>query len=145
MAEDQGPFTIDADALLGTRAVEAGGAALAARNQHHLAEMDPEEREEAARTWHELAVAVLTAVRSAVAPGGADAPEGVGRAVIVLEDQADDEVAVHVTFTPQIEQLEDGSVAGTPAQLTAMSLLEMLASDLAGDAQGGDGQAGQPG
>jgi hypothetical protein len=125
--EGEGPVTIDVDALLGTRAVEAGVAALAARNRHHLEQMAPQEQAEAAQTWRELTVEVLAAARQAVLPGGGGAPEGAGRAVIVLEDQGGDEVAVHVTFSPQLEELQDGSIAGTPAQLAAMSLLESIA------------------
>jgi len=58
--------------------------------------------------------------------------EGAGRAVIVLEDSGGDEVSVHVTFAPQLEELQDGSIAGTPAQLAAMSLLEAITAEDAG-------------
>jgi hypothetical protein len=127
---DEGPITIDADALLGTRAVEAGVQALAARNQHHLATMAPEEQAEAANHWRELAVEVLSATREALSPGaGATPAEGTGRAVIVLEDSGGDEVNVHVTFAPQLEELSDGSIAGTPAQLAAMSILESISGE----------------
>lgn len=122
------PVTIDADALLGTRAVEAGVSALAGRNQHHLAGMAPEEQVEAANHWRELAVEVLSAARHALT-GANSAPEGAGRAVIVLEDSGGEEVNVHVTFAPQLEEMTDGSIAGTPAQLAAMSLLESIAGD----------------
>lgn len=127
MAND-GPVTIDADALLGTRAVEAAVSALAGRNRHHLASMTPEEQVEAANHWRELAVEVLSASREALT-GGGGIPEGSGRAVIVLEDSGGEEVNVHVTFAPQLEELQDGSIAGTPAQLAAMSLLESIAGD----------------
>jgi len=126
---DEGPVTVDADALLGTRAVEAGVAALAQRNQHHLAGMAPEEQAEAANHWRELTVEVLSAARLALSPGGGGAPEGAGRAVIVLEDSGGDEVSVHVTFAPQLEELPDGAIAGTPAQLAAMSLLESITAE----------------
>jgi hypothetical protein len=127
---DEGPITIDADALLGTRAVEAGVQALAARNQHHLASMAPEEQVEAANHWRELTVEVLSATREALSPGsGATPAEGAGRAVIVLEDTGGDEVNVHVTFAPQLEELPDGSIAGTPAQLAAMSILESISGE----------------
>jgi hypothetical protein len=127
MSAHDGPSSIDADALLGTRAVEAGVAALAGRNQHHLAAMAPEEQVEAANHWRELAVEVLSAARSVLT----DAPqvEGAGRAVIVLEDSGGEEVNVHVTFSPQLEELQDGSIAGTPAQLAAMSLLESITGE----------------
>jgi hypothetical protein len=124
MAND-GPVTIDADALLGTRAVEAAVSALAGRNRHHLASMTPEEQVEAANHWRELAVEVLSASREALT-GGGGIPQGSGRAVIVLEDSGGEEVNVHVTFAPQLEELQDGSIAGTPAQLAAMSLLESI-------------------
>jgi len=127
-ANDEGPISIEADALLGTRAVEAGVAALAGRNQHHLAGMAPEEQVEAANHWRELAVEVLSAAREALS-GGTGIPEGAGRAVIVLEDSGGEEVNVHVTFAPQLEEMSDGSIAGTPAQLAAMSLLESIAGE----------------
>jgi hypothetical protein len=134
MADHEGPITIEADALLGTRAVEAGVEALAARNRHHLASMAPDEQLEAATHWRELAVEVLSAARHALTPGEGLVPvEGAGRAVIVLEDSGGEEVNVHVTFAPQLEELEGGMVAGTPAQLAAMSLLEVMT----GDDQGG--------
>jgi hypothetical protein len=137
MAND-GPVTIDADALLGTRAVEASVSALAGRNRHHLASMTPEEQVEAANHWRELAVEVLSAAREALT-GGGGIPEGSGRAVIVLEDSGGEEVNVHVTFAPQLEELQDGSIAGTPAQLAAMSLLESIAGDA--DPDGGHGHS----
>jgi hypothetical protein len=129
-SEHEGPITVDADALLGTGAVEAGVTALAARNQHHLAGMEPDEQAEAANHWRELTVEVLSAARQALI--GASALEGAGRAVIVLEDSGGDEVSVHVTFAPQLEELQDGSIAGTPAQLAAMSLLEAITAEDAG-------------
>jgi hypothetical protein len=128
MAAQDGPATIETDALLGTRAVEAGVAALAGRNQHHLAGMAADEQVEAANTWRELAVEVLSAAREALS-GGTGVPEGAGRAVIVLEDSGGEEVNVHVTFAPQLEEMSDGSIAGTPAQLAAMSLLESIAGE----------------
>jgi hypothetical protein len=128
MAAQDGPATIETDALLGTRAVEAGVAALAGRNQHHLAGMAADEQVEAANHWRELAVEVLSAAREALS-GGTGVPEGAGRAVIVLEDSGGEEVNVHVTFAPQLEEMSDGSIAGTPAQLAAMSLLESIAGE----------------
>jgi hypothetical protein len=134
-ANDEGPATIEADALLGTRAVEAGVAALAGRNQHHLQAMAPDEQVDAANHWRELAVEVLSAAREALS-GGTGVPEGAGRAVIVLEDSGGEEVNVHVTFAPQLEELSDGSIAGTPAQLAAMSLLESIAGEAEEHAHG---------
>jgi hypothetical protein len=149
---DEGPITIEADALLGTRAVEAGVQALAARNQHHLASMEPQEQVEAANHWRELTVEVLSATREALTPGNGTTPsEGAGRAVIVLEDSGGDEVNVHVTFAPQLEELSDGSIAGTPAQLAAMSILESISGEdpnghgHSHDDDGGHGHSHEPG
>ena len=122
------PVQVDVDSLLGGHAVEAGVAALAARNQHHLASMDEGEREQAVGHWRELTVEVLNAARVALA-GPASQVEGGGRAVVVFEDAGGDDVNVHVTFAPQLEELPDGAIAGTPAQLAAVSFLESLAGD----------------
>jgi len=126
MAEADDPM-IAPDALLGTHAVEAGVAALVARNRHHLEQMEPDEQENALGHWRELTVEVLSAARGALTNSGADGDDEAGRALIVFEDQGEDEVAVHVTFMPQLQELEDGSIAGTPAQITAMSLLDTMA------------------
>lgn len=136
MSAQEGPATIDADALLGMRAVEAGVNALAARNQHHLAAMGPDEQQEAANTWRQLAVDVLSAARDALTGVSGGQLEGAGRAVIVMEDQGGDEVGVHVTFLPQLEEQPDGSIAGTPAQLAAMSLLEAMTAEQPDDDHG---------
>lgn len=127
MADPEGPAMIDADALLGTMAVEAAVGALVSRNRHHYDEMQPDEQENALGHWREITVEVLSAARNALTNADADGEDEVGRALIVFEDQGEDEVAVHVTFTPQLQELEDGSIAGTPAQITAMSLLDTMA------------------
>ena len=127
MADADEDRSIEPDALLGTHAVEAGVGALVARNRHHLDEMQPDEQENALGHWREITVEVLSAARNALTNADADGDDEVGRALIVFEDQGEDEVAVHVTFTPQLQELEDGSIAGTPAQITAMSLLDTMA------------------
>jgi hypothetical protein len=123
---------VDPDLLLSDAALDAGVGALASRNAHHLQSMAPEERADALRHWRALAVDVLTAVRATLAADGAAAAEGEavatpGRAVIVLEDVGEQDVAVHAAFHPELEELGDDEVAGTPAQLTALALLDELA------------------
>jgi hypothetical protein len=51
---------------------------------------------------------------------------GRGRAVITLIDSenGDEEVDVSIEFSPQLEELADDQVAGTPAQLLALEILE---------------------
>ena len=118
------------DALLAEAPVSAAVAALAERNRHHLEDMTDAERTEALAHWHDLAVAVLTAAGAALgggesAAGGGDAT---GRAVIVLEDAGEDEVAVHASFFPQLEDV-GGEVLVTPAQAAALELLEAMTGE----------------
>lgn len=124
---------MEPDDLLSDAAVQAAVGALAARNQHHLAGMTPQEQQEALAHWRALAMDVLVAARAATPTGGADVPPpaegGPGRAVIVLEDAGEEDVAVHVTFHPELEDLGGDQVAGTPAQITAVALLEQLGGD----------------
>jgi hypothetical protein len=112
------------DDLLGDAALQAAVAALAERNQHHMADMSEAERADAVGHWRELAMTVLTAARTASGPETAE--EG-GRAAIILEDAGGDEITVHASFYPQLEDLGGGEVAATPAQATALELLEQLA------------------
>jgi len=119
-------MAFEPDDLLSEAALEAAVAALAERNQHHLADMNEAERSQAVAHWRELAMTVLTAARTASGSGGG---EGGGRAAIVLEDAGEDEITVHASFYPQLEDLGGGEVAATPAQATALELLEQLAGD----------------
>jgi hypothetical protein len=118
---------IDADLLLGDAALDAAVGALASRNQHHLEQMAPAEQTDALMHWRELARDVLAAARAAVGENaGPSGDGGPGRAVIVLEDAGEDDVAVHVAFHPELQDLGDGQLAGTPAQVTAVALLDSL-------------------
>jgi hypothetical protein len=113
---------VDSTALLGPTVIEAAVGALAARNQHHFQQMDDAERAQAVETWRGLAADVLAAAHQALF-GGAPQPN---RAILVFEDGGGEEIAVHASFTPQLQDLGDGQVQGTPAQITALSLLEGL-------------------
>jgi len=138
---------VDPDLLLSNAALDAGVGALMNRNAHHLQSMAPEERADAVRHWRALAVDVLTAVRATVAAdegaqagaAGADDPlaHAPGRAVIVLEDVGERDVAVHAAFHPELEEVGEDEVAGTPAQLTALALLDELAGDGEDEGEGG--------
>ena len=125
-------MSLDPETLLGSPAVEAGVAALAERNRHHYEAMDAQEREEAVAQWRELSLTVLSAARSTIGgPDSAPATEGAipGRAIIVLEDAGGDDVSVHAAFHPELQELGDGQVAGSPSQITALSLLDALSND----------------
>jgi hypothetical protein len=117
------------DELLASAPLEAAVAALAERNHHHLAQMSPAEREDAIAHWRQLAVAVLTAAAAALGDDGEEPGEGPGRAVIVLEDSGPEEIAIHATFFPQLEDLGGGEVGATPAQVAALELLEQISDE----------------
>jgi hypothetical protein len=116
---------VDSTALLGPTVIEAAVGALAQRNQHHFQEMDDAERTQALDTWRGLAGDVLAAAHQALF-GGEPQPN---RAILVFEDGGGEEIAVHASFTPQLQDLGDGQVQGTPAQITALTLLEGLQAE----------------
>jgi len=131
-----GDVTIDPDALLSDASVRAAIGALASRNSHHLEAMTEDERAGALHHWQELVIDVLTAARSALedpalAQEGGVSIEGdlPGRAVIVLQDAGGEDVTVHATFHPELEDLGDGEVGGTPAQITGVMLLQSLGGE----------------
>ena len=116
--------------LLAEAPLEAAVAALAERNHHHLAQMSPAERDEAIAHWRQLAVAVLTAAGAALQEDASlNGDERPGRAVIVLEDSGPEEIAIHASFFPQLEDLGGGQVGATPAQAAALELLEQISDD----------------
>ena len=116
--------------LLAEGPLEAAVAALAERNHHHLAQMNAAERDDAIAHWRQLAVAVLTAAGAALQEDASlNGDERPGRAVIVLEDSGPEEIAIHASFFPQLEDLGGGQVGATPAQAAALELLEQISDD----------------
>ena len=115
------------DALLADAPIQAAVAALADRNQHHLAEMTDAERRDAVSHWRELAVTVLTAAGAAL-DREVEVAGPAGRAVLVFEDAGEDEIAVHATLFPQPEQVGDEMLV-TPAQAAALELLQGMTGD----------------
>lgn len=126
-------MSINPDDLLSDAAIRAAIGALASRNSHHLDGMTEEEQQNALRHWQELVTDVLTAARATLAGGGDDqvAVEGElpGRAVIVLQDAGGEDVNVHATFHPELEDLGNEEIGGTPAQITAVMLLQSLSGE----------------
>ena len=115
--------------LLAEAPLEAAVAALAERNHHHLAQMSAAERDDAIGHWRQLAVAVLTAAGAALQEDATTGEEGPGRAVIVLEDAGPEEIAIHASFFPQLEDLGGGQVGATPAQAAALELLDQISDE----------------
>ena len=115
--------------LLSGAPLDAAVAALAERNHHHLAQMNEAEREDAMDHWRQLAVTVLTAAGAALRDGAQEEVDGPGRAVIVLEDAGPEEIAIHASFFPQLEDLGGGEVGATPAQAAALELLDQISDE----------------
>jgi hypothetical protein len=79
--------------------------------------------------WRQLAVTVLTAAGAALQDDADGNGDGGGRAVIVIEDAGPEEIAIHASFFPQLEDLGGGEVGATPAQAAALELLEQLSDE----------------
>jgi hypothetical protein len=126
MEASPNPPQMPVDAILSEDSVAAGVAALEQIHGRHLADMNAEEQAEARDHWRRQVEEVLVAVRSV--NGGQTTP-GAGRAVITFADAGEERVDVSVSFQPDLEELGDGQVAGTPAQVLALSALESLSDE----------------
>ena len=124
MADEQSQ--IPPDVILTEESITAGVAALEQIHGRHLADMTAEEQEEARDHWRSQVEQILTAVHESLAE---PADPGAGRAVISFTDAGDDRIDVSVAFQPDLEDMGDGQVAGTPAQVLALSALEALGDD----------------
>src|SRR3954449_5392667 len=123
---EDGPPQMPIDAILAEDSVAAGVAALEQIHGRHLADMTPEEQADARDHWRQQVEEVLEAVR---AVHSEPTPPGAGRAVISFTDAGDDRIDVSVAFRPDLEDMGEGQVAGTPAQVLALSALESLGDD----------------
>jgi hypothetical protein len=120
------PSQIPPDAILSEDAIAAGVLALERIHGRHLADMTPDEQAEARDHWRSQVEQILTAVHALYS--SAPTP-GTGRAVISFTDAGDDRIDVSVAFQPDLEDLGEGEVAGTPAQVLALSALEALSDE----------------
>lgn len=125
-SEEHEPQQLPPDAILSEESITAGVAAMEQIHGRHLADMNPAEQAEARDHWRRQVEQVLTAVHDVHAE---PAPDGAGRAVISFTDAGDDRIDVSVAFQPDLEDMGDGQVAGTPAQVLALSALEALGED----------------
>jgi hypothetical protein len=132
VATDPSENQIPPDAILSEESIAAGVSALERIHGRHLADMTPEEQAEARDHWRRQVEEILGEVRDLHA--GPVAP-GAGRAVISFTDAGEDRIDVSVAFQPDLEDMGDGQVAGTPAQVLALSALEALGEDEEGSAE----------
>ena len=115
---------IPVDLITAQPSVQAGVSAMESIHGRHLAEMTPQEQEQAREHWQAQVEQVLVAVRDVhAAPGDGES----GRAILTFVDADDDQVDVGVSFDPELRELPGGEVEGTPAQLLALTALEALA------------------
>src|SRR3954447_10918344 len=134
-SEEPEQGAIPAEAILSEESIAAGVDALEQIHGRHLADMTPEEQADARNHWRQQVEEVLEAVRGV---HGDPAVPGGGRAVISFTDAGDDRVDVSVAFRPDLEDMGDGQIAGTPAQVLALSALEALGDD---DEEGAEPEA----
>jgi hypothetical protein len=116
---------IPVELIVSEESVRAGMSAMEGIHGRHLAGMTPDEQEQAREHWRTQVEEVLVAVREQL--GGAGDVQGGGRAVISFTDAGDEQVEVGAAFVPELRELPDGDVEGTPAQLLALSALDSLA------------------
>ncbi len=122
MAMDQ----IPTDMILSEQSVRAGLSAMERIHGRHLGDMSPAEQEQAREHWRVQVEQVLAAVREVdVEPPSDDR----GYAVITLSDAGEDRIDVGVVFQPDLHELGDGDVEGTPAQALALAALEAIAAE----------------
>jgi hypothetical protein len=117
---------IPTDMILSEQSVRAGLEAMEQIHGRHLGDMSPDEQEQARSHWREQVEQILAAVRDVyVEPPSDDR----GYAVITLADAGDDRIDVGVVFQPDLQEVGDGDVEGTPAQVLALAALEAIASE----------------
>jgi hypothetical protein len=117
---------IPTDMILSEQSVRAGLDAMERIHGRHLGDMSPQEQEQARMHWREQVEQVLAAVRDVFVEPPTDDR---GYAVITLSDAGDDRIDVGVVFQPDLEELDNGDVEGTPAQVLALAALEAIASE----------------
>ena len=115
---------IPVDLIVAESSIAAGVAAMESIHGRHLADMSQDEQAQARKHWRAQVEEVLTAVRDAHAEIAA---AGGGRAVLTFADAGGDQVDVGVAFEPDLRELPNGDVEGTPAQLLALSAIEAIA------------------
>jgi hypothetical protein len=114
---------IPVDLVVSEQAVRAGMAAMEHIHGRHLAEMDEDEQAQARDHWRAQVEQVLASVHLTLAGTG---PQEGGRAVITFTDAGGEEVEVGIAFTPELREISQGEIEGTPAQLLALTALEAL-------------------
>ncbi len=117
---------IPLELLISEHAVRAGVSAMERIHGGHLTGMTAEEQATAREHWRMQVEEVLSTVRDELGDPPADDR---GRAVIVLTDADDGDVDVSVAFEPDLHQVDEDQVEGTPAQILALSALTAIGEE----------------
>ena len=117
---------IPTDMILSEQSVRAGLDAMERIHGRHLGDMSPQEAEQARTHWRDQVEQVLAAVREVYVEPPDDER---GYAVITLSDAGEDRIDVGVVFQPDLHELGNGDVEGTPAQVLALAALEAIAAE----------------
>jgi hypothetical protein len=117
---------IPLELLISEHAVRAGVAAMERIHGGHLRDMTADEQASARGHWRMQVEEVLHGVRDEL---GVPPEQDRGRAVIVLTDAADGDVDVSVAFEPDLHQVDEDQVEGTPAQILALSALTAIGEE----------------
>jgi hypothetical protein len=117
---------IPTDMILSEQSVRAGLEAMERIHGRHLGDMSPQEQEQARMHWRQQVEQVLEGVRDVFVEPPTDDR---GYAIITLSDAGEDRIDVGVVFQPDLEELGNGDVEGTPAQVLALAALEAIASE----------------
>lgn len=110
---------VPSETILAETSIQAGVQALERIHGGHLADMSPQEQEEARLHWRQQVEQVLMAVHNEIVE-----PQGArGSAVIVFVDGEEDQIDVSVRFAPELRDLGNDQVEGTAAQILALTAL----------------------
>jgi hypothetical protein len=127
---------IPAELILSESSLQAGVAALERVHGRHLEGMTDAERQEARTHYRDQVEHVLAAVQQELL--GVEAEQG-GRATILLTDH-EDRIEVSAQFVPDLREVGEQEVEGTPAQLLALAALEAISAEAEED-EGPEGYA----
>lgn len=121
---------IPSESLLSGPALRAGLTAMERMHGGHLADMTPAEQAEARAHWQEQVEQVLDSVHLELSE---PPPPGRGTAVIAFNDGEGDAVEVSAHFEPELVDLGDEQVEGTPAQILALTALDAVQAEAGQD------------
>jgi hypothetical protein len=117
---------IRSEAILSNPSLRAGVDALERLHGRHLADMSPAEQADARVHWQDQVEQILGAVHQELSAGP---EEGRGSAVISFQDGDGDAVEVSAHFEPELRDLGDEQVEGTPAQILALTALDAVQAE----------------